>query len=101
MSASRPRNIECERCYDEDGSEACIRASHRTLIINEKPFSYEAFTLSELNETALCAGLASPHWNALEKQLAKELLTIHAVAKQHMFPGDYSRFVAALAARTK
>lgn len=29
------------------------------------------FTLPELNASALSAGLASPRWNALEKQLAK------------------------------
>jgi hypothetical protein len=34
----------------------------------------DTYTLPEVNKTSLCAGAASTHWNALEKQLAKELL---------------------------
>jgi hypothetical protein len=36
------------------------------------------FTLPELNASALMAGIASPRWNALEKQLAQALLNAQA-----------------------
>jgi hypothetical protein len=40
------------------------------------------FTLPELNRSALMAGVASPHWNALEKQLAAELLRTLAASQE-------------------
>lgn len=40
----------------------------------EKPNAVWDFTLPEINNSALHAGIASPRWNSLEKQLAKELL---------------------------
>jgi hypothetical protein len=44
------------------------------------------FVLPEINATALSAGIASPRWNALEKQLAKALLA----ARREPGPGASS-----------
>ncbi len=42
------------------------------------------FVLSEISATALTAGIYSPHWNALEKQLAGALLKIIKHSKRSL-----------------
>jgi len=80
--ALRPRNDLIAEYIRRTGNAfdgpcvACFFASHELAAppAQGAPTPPNDFTLPEINASALTAGIASPRWNALEKQLAKALL---------------------------